>query len=116
MDWIHAIETGQIASNLTFKFDRFIRSAVRAIGNIWVEAPLGIKIIHPLLNMELLSKGIGLGLEPLSCNEAVPIDYEQTLFQVLVNEGKHIRVSPLYLSDHYPRHDWEYFAFPFDDM
>lgn len=43
--------------------------------------------------MDLLSKGIGLGLEPLSCNEAVPIDYEQTLFQVLVNEGKHIRVS-----------------------
>ena len=42
--------------------------------------------------MDLLSKGIGLGLEPLSCNEAVPIDYEQTLFQVLVNEGKHIRV------------------------
>ena len=44
-------------------------------------------------DMDLLSKGIGLGLEPLSCNEAVPIDYEQTLFQVLVNEGKHIRVS-----------------------
>jgi hypothetical protein len=41
----------------------------------------------------MLTKGIGLGLEPLSCNDTVPIDYEQTLFQVLVNEGKHIRVS-----------------------
>jgi hypothetical protein len=43
--------------------------------------------------MDMLTKGIGLGLEPLSCNDTVPIDYEQTLFQVLVNEGKHIRVS-----------------------
>lgn len=42
--------------------------------------------------MDMLTKGIGLGLEPLSCNDTVPIDYEQTLFQVLVNEGKHIRV------------------------
>ena len=33
-------------------------------------------------------------LEPLSCNESMPIDYEQTLFQALINEGKHIRVSP----------------------
>jgi hypothetical protein len=31
-------------------------------------------------------------LLPLSC-ENTPIDYEQTLFQALVNEGKHIRVS-----------------------
>lgn len=44
----------------------------------------------------MLTKGIGLGLEPLSCNDTVPIDYEQTLFQVLVNEGKHIRVSLLF--------------------
>ena len=43
--------------------------------------------------MDMLTKGLGLGLEPLSCNDTVPIDYEQTLFQVLVNEGKHIRVS-----------------------
>ena len=40
--------------------------------------------------MDLLSRGIGMGigLEPLSCNEAVPINYEQTLFQALVNEGR----------------------------
>ena len=31
---------------------------------------------------------MGMGLEPLSCNEPVPINYEQTLFQALVNEGR----------------------------
>lgn len=40
--------------------------------------------------MDLLARGIaiGMGLEPLSCNEVVPINYEQTLFQALVNEGR----------------------------
>ena len=40
--------------------------------------------------MDLLARGIGVGiaLEPLSCNEPVPINYEQTLFQALVNEGR----------------------------
>jgi hypothetical protein len=31
---------------------------------------------------------MGIGLEPLSCNESAPINYEQTLFQALVNEGR----------------------------
>lgn len=31
---------------------------------------------------------MGIGLEPLSCNDTVPINYEQTLFQALVNEGR----------------------------
>ena len=40
--------------------------------------------------MDLLARGIaiGMGLETLSCNEVVPINYEQTLFQALVNEGR----------------------------
>ena len=45
--------------------------------------------------MDLLTRGIGMGmgLEPLSCNEAVPINYEQTLFQALVNEGRVSRAA-----------------------
>jgi hypothetical protein len=33
-----------------------------------------------------------IGLEPLSAESGGPIDYEQTLYQALVNEGKHVRV------------------------
>ena len=36
-------------------------------------------------------------LEPLS-SDAEPIDYELTLFQALVNEGKHLRVISAELS------------------
>ena len=31
-------------------------------------------------------------LEQLACNGMAPVDFEHTLFQALVNEGKHIRV------------------------
>jgi hypothetical protein len=44
-----------------------------------------------VLTME--NKSSGLALEPLSIHETQPIDYEGILFQALVNEGKHIRVS-----------------------
>ena len=47
-------------------------------------------IYGPASHMELLARGIaiGMGLETLSCNEVIPINYEQTLFQALVNEGR----------------------------
>jgi len=32
-------------------------------------------------------------LEQLACDGMAPVDFEHTLFQALVNEGKHIRVS-----------------------
>ena len=47
--------------------------------------------------MDLMARGSGMGLEPLSCNDVVPINYEQTLFQALVNEG---RVSDPYACPH----------------
>jgi hypothetical protein len=34
----------------------------------------------------------GLGLESSNFHDSQPIDYEQILFEALVNEGKHIRV------------------------
>lgn len=47
--------------------------------------------------MDVLPRGAGVGiaLEPLSCNEPVPINYEQTLFQALVNEGRVSHFSSL---------------------
>jgi hypothetical protein len=40
--------------------------------------------------------GLNVELEPL-CKQIEKIDYEHTIFQALVNEGKHINVSKIFI-------------------
>ena len=83
LGWSHLFRSYQIDLWTKNKHQNWCRTCL-VLSFLYTEQKNYLDLNNPFL--------VSMELEQLACNGMAPVDFEHTLFQALVNEGKHIRV------------------------